>query len=371
MLIGVPKEVKEQEDRVAITPAGVDAFVRAGHKVYIETQAGVGSGFSDLDFEREGAKILKTARDIYNIAELIIKVKEPILMELDLMREHQIVFTYLHLAPNPALTRALLEKKVIGIAYETVQQDNGMLPLLYPTSEVAGRMAVQVGAHLLEKTQGGRGMLLCGMPGVEPARVAVIGGGTVGANAIKMAIGMGAQVTVLDINIPRLAYLDDLFGGRIVTLMSNPFNIARVVEQADLVIGAVLIPGGKAPKLVTEEMVWGMRPGTVIMDVAIDQGGIVETIDHTTTHENPTFVRHGVTHYAVANMPGAVPRTSTFALTNATLPYALRIAELGAEKAMSGDCALRRGLNVYQGSLTNRLVAEEQGLRYTPDADLF
>lgn len=362
--------MKAQEDRVAITPAGVDAFVRAGHRVYIQTQAGVGSGFNDIDFEKEGAKILKTEEEIFDIAEMIIKVKEPLESEAALLHENQILFTYLHLAPNPGLTRILLDKKVIGIAYETVQCDNATLPLLSPTSEVAGRMAVQVGAHLLEKTQGGRGMLLCGMPGVEPARVAVIGGGTVGANAVKMAVGMGAQVTVLDVSIPRLTYLDDLFGGRIVTLMSNPFNIAKAVEEADLVVGAVLIPGGKAPKLVTEEMVWGMRPGTVVLDVAIDQGGIVETIDHTTTHENPTFVKHGVTHYAVTNMPGAVPRTSTFALTNATLPYALRIAEQGAETAMKEDCALRRGLNVYQGYLTNRLVAQEQGLQFTPAEEL-
>ncbi len=371
MIIGIPKEIKAQENRVAITPAGVDALVREGHAVYIENNAGVGSGFSNEEYEKTGAKILDTAKEIYDTAEMIIKVKEPLKAEFGLLHEGQILFTYLHLAPDPEQTAALLEKKVTGIAYETVQLSNGALPLLSPMSEVAGKMSIQVGAHLLESISGGRGMLLGGVSGVEKAKVAVVGGGNVGTNAVKMAVGMGAQVTVLDISFARLSYLDDIFDGRVLTLMSNPLNIEKAVEDADLVVGAVLIPGAKAPKLVKEYMVKKMRPGSVLVDVAIDQGGSIETIDRITTHEDPYFIKYGVVHYSVANMPGAVPRTSTFALTNATLKYALQIAGKGAERAMRDNPALRKGLNVYKGKLTYRSVAEAQALPYTPAEELF
>ena len=371
MIIGVPKEIKAQENRVAITPAGVDSFAKAGHQVYIETKAGLGSGFTDEEYIGAGAKILATPKEVFDIADMIIKVKEPLPAEYGLLRENQILFTYLHLAPDPEQTEALLKQKVIGIAYETVELANHALPLLSPMSEVAGRMAVQVGARLLEKTLEGRGILMGGVPGVEPAHVAVVGGGNVGLNAVKMAVGMGAQVTVLDVNGARLAYIDELYSGRVVTLMSNSYNIAKTVKEADLVVGAVLIPGARTPKLVKEEMVKAMRPGSVLVDVAIDQGGSIETIDRIPTHENPYFVKHGVVHYSVANMPGAVPRTSTFALTNATMPYALRIANLGAEAAMKADPALLKGLNVYKGKLTYKAVAEAQNLQYTPAGDLF
>lgn len=371
MIIGVTKEIKPQENRVGMTPAGIDVLVKAGHTCYIEKSAGLGSSFTDEEYLAAGAEILETAAEVYAIADMIIKVKEPLEPEYALLREGQILFTYLHLAPNPVLTQALLKAKVTGIAYETVQLPNGALPLLAPMSEVAGRMAVQVGAHLLEKTYGGRGMLLGGVPGVEPAKVVVVGGGNAGINAVKIAVGLGAQVTVLDVSSARMAYLDDIFGGRVVTLMSNSYNIAEAVKEADVLIGAVLIPGAEAPKVITEEMVQSMKPGAVIIDVAIDQGGSIATMDRTTTHENPCFVKHGVVHYAVANMPGAVPRTSTMALTNATLPYALKIADCGAEKAMREDCAIRNGLNVYRGKLTFEAVAAAQGLDYTPSEELF
>lgn len=317
MIIGVPKEIKAQENRVAITPAGVDSLVKAGHKVYIESKAGAGSGFPDEEYRGAGAEILGGPEEVFAAAEMIVKVKEPLPAEYGLLKENQILFTYLHLAPDPEQTQALLKQKVIGIAYETVQLPDRSLPLLSPMSEVAGRMAVQVGARLLEKTNEGRGILLGGVPGVEPAQVVVLGGGNVGLNAIKMAVGLGAQVTVLEVNGPRLAYIDELYSGRVVTLMSSGYSIAKAVKEADLVIGAVLIPGARTPKLVTGEMVRSMRPGSVLVDVAIDQGGSIETIDRITTHENPYFVKYGVVHYSVANMPGAVPRTSTFALTNA------------------------------------------------------
>ncbi|HHV64622.1 MAG TPA: alanine dehydrogenase [Peptococcaceae bacterium] len=371
MIIGVTKEIKPQENRVGMTPAGIDALVKAGHTCYVEKSAGLGSFFTDEEYVKAGAKILDTAEEVYAVADMIIKVKEPLESEYALLRENQILFTYLHLAPNPALTEALLKAKVIGIAYETVQLPNHSLPLLSPMSEVAGRMAIQVGAHLLEKTNGGRGVLLGGVSGVEPAKVVVIGGGIVGINAVKVAVGLGAQVTVVDISSARLAYLDDIFKGRIITLMSNSYNIAKAVKSADLVIGAVLIPGARAPKLVTEEMVKTMKPGAVILDVAIDQGGSIATMDRITTLDDPYYVKHGVIHYAVANMPGAVPRTSTMALTNATLPYALKIASCGAEKAMQEDEALRKGLNVYKGKLTYKAVAEAQDLEYTPSEELF
>ncbi|MDR0469888.1 MAG: alanine dehydrogenase [Peptococcaceae bacterium] len=371
MIIGVPKEIKPQENRVGLTPAGVDALTKAGHKVYLETNAGIGTGITDKEYKAAGGQILPKAADIYEAADMLIKVKEPLAPEYGMLKKSQILFTYLHLAPDPKQAEALLKQKVIAVAYETVQLSNGALPLLSPMSEVAGRMSVQVGAWLLEKNNGGAGILLGGVPGVEPARVVIVGGGNVGINAVKAAVGMGAQVIVLDVSGSRLSYLDDLYRGRIITLMSNNYNIAESVKGADLLIGAVLIPGAKTPKLVDKDMVKSMRAGSVIVDVAIDQGGTVETIDRITTHENPYFVKYGVTHYSVANMPGAVPRTSTFALTNATLPFALKLASLGAEQAMKEDPALMKGLNVYKGKLTFQAVAEAQGKEYTPPEELF
>lgn len=371
MIIGVVKEIKAQENRVGMTPAGVDTLVKAGHTCYIEKSAGLGSFFTDEEYIEAGAHILDTAKEVYDIADMIIKVKEPLECEYEFLRENQIIFTFLHLAPNLQLAQALLKAKVIGIGYETVQLPDGSLPLLSPMSEVAGRMAVQVGAHLLERTNGGRGVLLGGVSGVEPAKVVVIGGGNVGINAVKGAVGLSAQVTVLDVNNARMAYLNDIFNGRIMTLMSNSYNVAKVVKEADLVISTVLIPGAKAPKVITEEMVKSMKSGSVIIDVAIDQGGSIATMDRVTTLDNPFYIKHGVIHYAVANMPGAVPRTSTMALTNATLPYVLKIADKGPEKAMQEDGALRKGLNVYKGKLTLSAVAEAQGLEYTPSEELF
>ena len=365
MRIGCPKEIKPQEGRVGLTPAGADALVRAGHQVYIQQDAGKESGFSDSEYIAVGAQIMATPKEVYDIADMIIKVKEPLAPEYELLREGQILFTYLHLAPDPSQTKALLKKKVTAIAYETVQPEDGSLPLLAPMSEVAGRLSVQIGAHLLEANCGGRGVLLGGVTGVEKANVVIVGGGNVGLNAAKAASGFGANVTILDLNIKRLAYLDDIFDGRVQTLLSNPFNIANAVKNADLVIGCVLIPGGRTPKLVTEEMVKSMRPGSALIDVAIDQGGSIETIDRITTHANPYFLKHGVVHYSVANMPGAVPRTSTLALTGATLPYALKIANMGAEAACKADKALLRGLNTYQGHLTFKAVADAQDLPYT------
>lgn len=370
MRIGCPKEIKAQEGRVGLTPAGVDALIRAGHTVFLEKGAGLASGFADQEYTGVGAQILPTAREVYGAAEMIVKVKEPLAPEYALLREGQILFTYLHLAPDPEQTQALLEKKVTGIAYETVQLADGSLPLLAPMSEVAGRLSIQTGARLLEANCGGRGILLGGVTGVERANVVIVGGGNVGTNAAKMAVGLGANVTILDISSRRLAYLDDIFNGRIQTLLSNSYNIANAVRSADLVVGCVLIPGAKAPKLVTEEMVKTMRPGSVLVDVAIDQGGSIETIDRITTHSDPYFVKHGVLHYSVANMPGAVPRTSTLALTGATLPYALKIANLGAEAACRADPALMKGLNTYRGHLTFRAVAEAQGLVYTDPKQL-
>ena len=371
MRIGCPKEIKAQECRVGLTPAGVDALVRAGHEVYIENHAGLASGFPDEEYVAQGARILPNAKAVYDNADMIIKVKEPLEPEYELLREGQILFTYLHLAPDPEQTQALLRKKVTGIAYETVQPADRSLPLLQPMSEVAGRLSIQVGARMLESNCGGRGILLGGVTGVERANVVVIGGGNVGTNAAKMAAGLGANVTVIDLNAKRLAYLDDIFGGRVQTLLSNSYNIARAVKNADLVVGCVLIPGAKAPKLVTEEMVRTMKPGSVLVDVAIDQGGSIETIDRITTHADPFFVKHGVIHYSVANMPGAVPRTSTLALTGATLPYALKIANLGAEEACRRDPALMKGLNTYKGHITYKAVADDQGLEYTDPATLF
>ena len=371
MRIGCPKEIKPQEGRVGLTPAGADALVRAGHQVFMEHNAGIESGFSDEEYVSVGAQILATPAQVYQESEMIIKVKEPLAPEYELLREGQILFTYLHLAPDPGQTQALLRKKVTAIAYETVQLADGSLPLLAPMSEVAGRLSVQIGAHLLESNCGGRGVLLGGVTGVERANVVIVGGGNVGLNAARAAIGFGANVTVLDVNAKRLAYLDDIFGGRAQTLLSNSYNIANAVKNADLVVGCVLIPGGRTPKLVTEGMVQTMRPGTVLVDVAIDQGGSIETIDRITTHHDPYFVKHGVLHYSVANMPGAVPRTSTMALTGATLPYALKIANMGAEAACKADPALMKGLNTYSGHLTFKAVAEAQELEYTDPATLF
>ena len=370
MRIGCPKEIKDQERRVGLTPAGVYALVHAGHTVYVEKNAGLASGFADEEYIREGAQILDTPHEVFAASDMIIKVKEPLEPEYPLLREGQILFTYLHLAPDPKQTQALLNNKVTAIAYETVQTQDNALPLLAPMSEVAGRLAIQTGARLLEANCGGRGILLGGVSGVERANVVIVGGGNVGTNAAKIASGMGANVTVLDISSKRLAYLDDIFGSRIQTLLSNPYNIAQAVKNADLVVGCVLVPGAKTPKLVTEEMVKAMRPGSVLIDVAIDQGGSIASIDRITTHSDPYFVKYGVLHYSVANMPGAVPRTSTLALTGATLPYALKIANLGAENACKADPALMKGLNTYQGKLTCKAVADAQGLAYTDPATL-
>lgn len=371
MIIGVPMEVKPQEFRVALTPAGADTLVRAGHHVVVQSSAGLGSGITDEEYEEAGARVTDDPEELFRVADMVVKVKGPQESEFGLLRPGQVLFAYLHLAPDKKQTRALLDRRVIGIGYETVQLADGSLPLLAPMSEVAGRMSIQVGAHLLEQTNGGRGILLGGVPGVEPAHVVVVGAGNVGTNAVKMAVGMGARVTVLDMSVERLTYLDDLFQGRVTTLVSNPYNVAKATREADLVVGAVHVPGAMAPRIITTDMVIGMKPGTVIIDVAVDQGGSVETIDHTTTHEQPTYLKHDVIHYAVANMPGAVPRTSTFALTNATLPYILALAEQGAENAMRNDPALRRGLNTYMGQLTSYPVAETQGLSYTPSDALF
>jgi len=364
--IGVPKEIKADENRVAITPAGVQTLTRHGHQVFVEKSCGLGSGISDAEYAGAGAGVMANAAEVFSAVDMIMKVKEPLPPEYGLFKEGQVLFTYLHLAPERELTRMLMEKQIAAIAYETVQLDDGSLPLLTPMSEVAGRMATQIGAHYLEKSCGGRGVLLGGVPGVQPAQVAIVGGGTVGTNAAKIAVGMGAMVTVLDIGLDRLRYLDDIFGGRLQTLMSNSYNIEAAVARADLLIGAVLVPGARAPRLVTEDMVKAMKPGSVIVDVAIDQGGSVETIDHVTTHSNPTYVRHGVVHYAVANMPGAVPRTSTFALTNATLPYAVQITDSGHIEAIKKSKPIARGVNVIAGKVTYRAVAQAHNLPYVP-----
>ncbi|WP_433943905.1 alanine dehydrogenase [Paenibacillus sp. SN-8-1] len=364
MIIGVPKEIKNNENRVAVTPAGVEVLKRYGHEVWIESGAGVGSGFADHQFSDKGALIIHDPAEIWNQSGMIMKVKEPLPEEYGYFRKGLILFTYLHLAAEPELTRALQEKDVTAIAYETVQQSDGSLPLLTPMSEVAGRMAVQIGAQILEKPHGGKGVLLSGVPGVAPAEVVIIGGGVVGTNAAKIAVGMGARVTLLDVNAARLRYLDDLFGGRVTTLVSDSYHVGQAVAKADLLIGAVLIPGARAPKLVHEEMVRQMSEGSVIVDVAIDQGGSIETIDRVTTHENPTYVKHGVVHYAVANIPGAVARTSTWALTNATMPYALQIANSGLKTAAMNNKALAKGINVLNGYVTHEAVARSVNTSY-------
>ncbi|MCS6806518.1 MAG: alanine dehydrogenase [Acidobacteriota bacterium] len=365
MIIGVAKEIKDNEYRVGLVPAGVKALKDEGHTVLVEYQAGLGSGIADEEYVGAGAEIVPTADELWARADMIIKVKEPIEPEYARMRPGQLLFTYLHLAPAPVLTQMLLDKKVTGIAYETITNAQGFLPLLTPMSEVAGRMSVQVGATYLERPNGGRGVMLGGVPGVLPAKVVILGGGVVGSNAAKIAVGMGAQVTIIDKNLDQLRYLDDIFGSQIRTLVSNSYNIWQAIENADLVIGAVLIPGASAPKLITREMLPTMHKGAVIVDVAVDQGGCVET-SHPTTHSQPTFVVDDVVHYCVANMPGAVPRTSTFALTNATLPYALKLASLGFEKAIRSDPGLKLGVNTYQGHVTHAAVAESQNRPYVP-----
>lgn len=369
MIIGVPKEIKDNEARVGVTPAGVKALTEAGHKVLVETSAGVLSGFDDAEYQDAGAEIVGDAGYAWGKAEMVVKVKEPIEKEYAYFREGLVLFTYLHLAPMPALTDKLLDAKVIGIAYETVRDRQGTLPLLTPMSEVAGRMSVQVGATYLEKERGGRGILLGGVPGVPPAHVTIIGGGIVGTNAAKIALGFGAKVTLVDVNLNRLRDLDDLFGGRLYTLASNSYNIAHATREADLVIGGVLIPGATAPKLVTRAMVSQMKKGAVIVDVAIDQGGCVETAKPT-SHSNPSFVVDGVVHYCVTNMPGAVPHTSTLALTNSTFPYVLRIANLGVREALKQDGGFAEGLNTWMGTLTYRGVAESQHKPWTAAASV-
>jgi alanine dehydrogenase len=365
MIVGVPREIKDRENRVSVTPAGVNQYVLQGHTVLVETTAGEGSGFSDEAYAAAGAEIVPTHEDVFARADMITKVKEPVESEYDLMREGQLLFTYLHLANDEALTRVLIDRKVAAVAYETVQLDTRQLPLLTPMSEVAGRMSIQVGAHYLERTHGGPGMLLGGVPGVPGANIVIVGGGVVGTNAAQMALGLGANVTILDMSIERLRFLDQVLHGRLHTLASNPYNMADAVAQADLVIGSVLIPGARAPKLVTAEMVKTMRPGSVMVDVAIDQGGCFAT-SRPTSHSNPTFIVDGVTHYCVTNMPGAVPRTSTLALANVTIPYGLALANLGLKAAVRKDASLARGVNVLDGQVTFAGVADALGIEYVP-----
>src|SRR6266568_9284565 len=369
MIIGVPKEIKDSEARVGVTPAGVKALAEAGHNVLVETRAGELSGFTDAEYQDAGAEIVGDAGHVWGKSETVVKVKEPVEQEYAYFREGLVLFTYLHLAPLPVLTNKLLDSKVIGIAYETVRDKQGTLPLLTPMSEVAGRMSVQVGAAYLEKEHGGRGILLGGVPGVPPAHVTIIGGGVVGTNAAKIALGFGAKVTLVDVNLSRLRDLDDLFGGRVYTLASNSYNLAHATREADLVIGGVLIPGATAPKIVTRAMVSAMKKGTVIVDVAIDQGGCVETA-RPTSHSNPSYVVDGVVHYCVTNMPGAVPHTSTLALTNSTFPYLMRIANLGAREALKMDAGFAEGLNTWMGTLTHRGVAESQKRPWTAAASV-
>lgn len=361
MRVGVPKEIKNNEYRVAITAAGVTALTRAGHEVLIERGAGEGAWIADGKFEQAGATIVNSAAEIFAEADMIMKVKEPLAPEIAMLRPGQILFTYLHLAADKALTEGVLKSGCVGIAYETIQNPNGSLPLLTPMSEIAGRMAVQVGAQYLERHHKGRGVLMGGVPGVAPADVLIIGGGVTGTQAAKIALGMGANVTLLDTSLDRLRYLDDVLDGRINLVMSNHETIVARLKTCDLLIGAVLIPGAKAPTLVTDDMVATMRPGSVIVDISVDQGGCIETI-HPTTHSDPVYMVHNVVHYGVANMPGAVPRSSTFALTNATLPFAVKLANLGWEKALETDPVLAKGLNVANGKLYYPAVADAHGL---------
>jgi alanine dehydrogenase len=364
MLVGVPKEIKDNENRVSTTPDGVAEYVLRGHQVLVERSAGVGSGFSDAEYEAAGATMVDTHDEVFARADMIVKVKEPIASEYGLLREGQILYTYLHLAAEEELTRALIERKVTSIAYETVELPNRTLPLLTPMSEVAGRMAIQVGATYLQRTNGGRGLLVGGVPGVKPANVVVIGGGVVGTNAAQIALGIGANVTVLDISVERLRYLDLVLHGRINIILSSRANIAAALQNCDLLIGGVLIPGAKAPKLVSSEMIASMPDGSVVVDVAIDQGGCIETA-RPTSHSEPTYIVDGVVHYCVTNMPGAVPRTSTIALSNVTLPYGLYLAENGTD-AFRTDPVLAKGVNVYDGKVTYQAVADAFDLEYVP-----
>jgi len=365
MKIGLPKEIKDNEYRVGLTPAGVNALVNAGHDVFVQKSAGEGSGFTDDQYVKAGGKIVETADDAWGEGDMVVKVKEPIAPEYPRMRENQLLFTYLHLAPELELTKQMMERKVTGVAYETITDQHGKLPLLTPMSEVAGRMSVQVGATYLEKMNGGKGILLGGVPGVPAANVLIIGGGVVGTEAAKMAVGLGARVTILDRDLNRLRQLDDIFLSKVQTMASSRYAIEEAIAHSDLVIGAVLVVGAAAPKLVTRDMLKLVPQGAVLVDVAVDQGGCFETT-HATTHSNPTYYEEGVLHYCVANMPGAVPRTSTFALTNATLPYALALATKGFEQAIAADKGLREGVNTYAGKCTYGAVATSQNIEYTP-----
>jgi alanine dehydrogenase len=357
MIIGVPKEIKNNENRVALTPAGTQELVKRGHTVYIQKNAGADSGFNDDEYINAGGKMIATAEEVFSLAEMIIKVKEPVEQEYNLIKKDQLVFTYFHFASYEPLTKAMIKSGAICLAYETVERVDGSLPLLIPMSEVAGRMSIQEGAKYLEKPLKGRGILLGGVPGVKPAKVLILGGGIVGANAAKIAAGMGADVTIMDVNLNRLRYLDDVMPKNVHTMVSNEYAIREMVKDHDLIVGAVLIPGAKAPMLVTRDMLKTMRPGTVLVDVAVDQGGCIETCTPT-THENPTFIIDDVVHYCVANMPGAVPYTSTLALTNATLPFAIRLANQGWKKACQESTELRKGLNVIQGEVVYKGVAD-------------
>ena len=368
MIVGVPKEIKDNEYRVAMTPGGVRQLVESGHKVRVETAAGEGSGFSDEEYKRVGAAIVPNAAEAWG-ANMVVKVKEPMPDEFRYLRSDLLLFTYLHLAADGKLTRELAKSGVAAVAYETVELASGSLPLLTPMSEVAGRMAVQVAAHYLEKMNGGRGKLLGGVPGVRPADVAIIGGGVAGTNAAQMALGMGAHTVILDIDLDRLRYLGEVLHGHFTTISSNPLNVAEAVKHADVVIGSVLIKGAKAPTLVTREMIGTMKRGSVVIDIAVDQGGCIETT-HATTHSDPVFLVDGVLHYCVANMPGAVPRTSTYALSNATLPYALKLANRGAADAVRSDPALAKGVNTFAGKITYPAVAQAFKLDYTPLQEL-
>lgn len=364
MIIGVPKEIKNNENRVALTPAGTQELVKRGHAVFVQTTAGVGSGFTDEEYTKAGAQMIADAAEVFNVAEMIMKVKEPVDGEYKLIKKDQLVFTYFHFASYEPLTRAMIASGAVCLAYETVERIDGSLPLLVPMSEVAGRMAIQEGAKYLEKPLKGRGILLGGVPGVKPAKVLILGGGVVGTNAAKIAAGMGADVTIMDLNINRLRYLDDVMPKNVHTVVSNEYTIRELVRECDLIIGGVLVPGAKAPKLITRDMLKTMRPGTVLVDVAVDQGGCIETC-RPTTHEDPTYIIDDVVHYCVANMPGAVPYTSTLALTNATLPYAIRLANQGWKKASQESMELRNGLNVIQGEVVYKAVADSFGLPYT------
>lgn len=365
MIIGVPQEIKNNENRVGMTPAGVYTLTQKGHQVLIQKGAGLGSGFTDEEYTRVGAIISETPEEVYKSSDMIIKVKEPQLNEVDIMKDEQILFTYLHLAAEPELTKRLMEKRITAIAYETVQLEDGSLPLLTPMSEVAGRVAVITGGNLLSKAQGGKGVLLSGVPGVKPAKVVILGAGTVGINAAKIAVGMGADVTLLNKSPGKLKYIEDIYGSRIKTLILNELTLADAVKSADLFIGGILIPGAKAPKLVKEYMVKSMKPGSVIIDVAIDQGGCVETITHATSHDNPTYEMHGVIHYSVPNIPGAYAKTSTYALTNVTLPYIVNLAEQGLEESLIRDESLRKGVNVMDGKITCPSLASSLNLKHT------